>query len=466
MQPLVRRALCVLAFAATAAPAAGLRAQTYRVPEEPYPQAAYPLPAYQQPAPAYPPPPAAAPQPAALDEVVLTTGTVFTGTIVAQVPGSHVILQRPDGTQINLSWGQIAKINAAPRQAPPAPVYYPPPAPAPAPAPQYYSPPPQPQQPAGEPVVVTLVTGTVISGRLVGQVPGQSIVVERADGVRVNLPLEQVQSVNGAPPGAPQGATQWGLSGGGAALGYRTTLDDAEAKRQAWLRRGGAIMSYDVRAVGTVVVLPTMHLDPGGACGLDPAAVQQYAAQYAPKGLSAKDIRPVGGGGGAGIRAGLVYFSPPEPGHGGSWVGLHMKPGLDFSALAMVTPELKISYAGGKCSGGDVTYRTDTSMAITIPADLGIDFGLGGFNDQGRWRGVVLGLSYVPSYNYFKSGGGDWAGSLNYVGFGLNLDFTSLEAALERQASEAHFRIVLFLLPAIQDGWPWIFTLSLGAVWY
>lgn len=73
---------------------------------------------------------------------------------------------------------------------------------------------------------------------------------------------------------------------------------------------------------------------------------------------------------------------------------------------------------------------------------------------------------YAPSYNYIKAGDGGWAGSLNHVGFAPNLDITSLEAAIEKQASEAHFHVVLFVLPAIKDGWPWIFSLSLGAVWY
>ena len=52
------------------------------------------------------------------------------------------------------------------------------------------------------------------------------------------------------------------------------------------------------------------------------------------------------------------------------------------------------------------------------------------------------------------------------AGFEVSLDVATLSGAVDRLAQEAHFRIAGFVMPPVNDGAPWVGTLSMGAVWY
>ena len=93
----------------------------------------------------------------------------------------------------------------------------------------------------------------------------------------------------------------------GAALDMRSgiglevggTFDDAEAKRRAWKERGGGIVSYEVRAQLSGILMPERDLPCVSPKG-----------RLAPTGGAGQGG---GGGGGASVRVSCLYMSSPNP---------------------------------------------------------------------------------------------------------------------------------------------------------
>lgn len=52
------------------------------------------------------------------DEVDLVDGSVLHGRVTAQVPGSYVVVQSPDGKSDTIAWGQVKRVSAAGPQPP------------------------------------------------------------------------------------------------------------------------------------------------------------------------------------------------------------------------------------------------------------------------------------------------------------------------------------------------------------
>jgi hypothetical protein len=215
----------------------------------------------------------------------------------------------------------------------------------------------------------------------------------------------------------------------GVELTQRLSSEDA---RQAWLKRGGSLISYALSGAVTAMYLP--QLDARGA-GL-----------------------------GASFSVGLLNLSPPDiDKHEKNFFGYRLGLGAQLSAF-------QLSYYLKKptLSGTTVTYTLDQqsvgSQQLLIPGYIGIQGGLGNFDSLSQWSGWTFAIDWAPSYQLQlnPSGGG---GNFNYLGFNLDIQHGSMHAALQKVAAEAQFKISFFMLPPIGD-LPFFATIGLGAVWY
>jgi hypothetical protein len=315
---------------------------------------------------------------------------------------------------------------------------------------------------------VILRSGTVVDGRVTDQKEGDFVVIHASDGTTRTIAWSNVEQVVLAAGGSGDDddtKTTFGRH----SLAVEGTFKNAEAKRQAWLKAGGALASYDIRLNATGILLPKQSypspIVPGTPCETSNG---QFASQPAPTSNGTPGSSG-GGGGGLGGRIGLLYFKPPSPEAAFSgWWGFHAVSGLDFSAMGISLFEGFTATPGPpQCATGEKLLRTTTGFySLAVPLDLGFNLGLGGFGDASSWTGLVLGLSYAPSYQVSGGfSGGSPSGNFNAAGFEVNFDYTSLRATMERYAQRAHFRFTAFLLPPVGNI-PLVGTLGFGAVWY
>jgi hypothetical protein len=196
---------------------------------------------------------------------------------------------------------------------------------------------------------------------------------------------------------------------GGIRVEWSMTLESAEAKRQAWAKRGGNIMSFRAQAQGIFIKMG--------------------------------DI--TGGGGGAG---GMVHF-------------LRMRPPLPNER-----PNFVIGMAGVGVSANAMRMMGTTFSTFQIPLELGVGIGLGKFRDGGKWKGVGLSASYKPTIDIMVFDGNADA-NFNYLGFEIGADIVTLDSFVEKYAERAHIRVSGFFLPPVSD-LPLVLMLGAGAVWY
>ena len=325
---------------------------------------------------------------------------------------------------------------------------------------------PRPPPAAGRagPDAVILHDGTRIEGEVLRQEPGRYVVVRDVTGQQTIAWSDVKRVLIADAPGRQRGAA--GVQLGGAGLGVSGALEDAEARRQAWKKRGGSLASYEVRLNATGVLFPeitvpstpVMCTAAGG--GLTTVSVPETKATAG------------GAGGGAGVRMGVFHLSPPEPGKGSGWTAFRFASGVDFSYVYSRYPIGLDAPQGRPCSevsGREIPVKFDSTsmLQLNIPANIGVHFGLGGFGGGEKWSGLVVGIAYAPSYTYTKvAEASEGEGHFNYLGAELTLDITTLEAVLDKMATAAHFRMALFVLPPLKSDWPWVVTGGLGAVWY
>lgn len=69
------------------------------------------------------------------DEVDLVDGSVLHGRVTAQVPGSYVLVQTPDGKTQSITWSQVKRVSASVAPTTSVPASPPAPVPSPSPAP-------------------------------------------------------------------------------------------------------------------------------------------------------------------------------------------------------------------------------------------------------------------------------------------------------------------------------------------
>jgi len=316
--------------------------------------------------------------------------------------------------------------------------------------------------PTAGPDLVLLRDGTRLSGRVLRQEPGQYVLIQTAQGQQT-VPWQEVSRVILAreSEAGPQPEI-----GRGIGFGVGGTFADAEAKRRAWKKRGGALTSYEVRANVTGILFPNQTV---------PATpFLCYNNGYPSTGaVPPSETSAGGGGGGLGARAGVFYLSPPDPSKGGaSFTAFRVTSGVDISYLYFAFPAGYDVQQGASCAAvsgqqANIRYESSSLMQLNVPLNLGVHFGLGGFGAGSSWSGLVVGLAYSPSYSYTKvKDATEGQGNMNWAGAELTVDVTTLEALLDEQAKEAHFRVAVFLLPPLKDGWPWLLTAGGGAVWY
>jgi hypothetical protein len=352
-----------------------------------------------------PPSPPAAPAPSE-DVVLLKDGTQMRGTIVRQEPGQYVVLRTTDGREVTLSWDDVRRVERG-SAGPVAPA--PPIAPAPTPAPT-------PPAPAPAPA-----------------------------------PAPQASAAPAESGSKPAGAI--GVS-------HEVEFKEAEARRQAWLARGGGIVGYEVRGYGMFVLLPPVTLKYGTNI-VNPITGGSSD-------LEDREERGIGGGGGIGGRIAFMSLSLPDPSLGGTWTALRVATGVDFSYAYIGFPIQTVAvntYPDGSVATGYGTEYEGTSLLlINVPLQLGGMIGLGSF-DGAEWRGIALGASWTPAYSYVKPGEGDGSGDFNYAGFEISLDILGKDGPLAASAPRAHGKVFAFLLPPVGD-LPLVATFGGGAVWY
>jgi len=295
---------------------------------------------------------------APVDTVLLTDGTSVAGHVVQQQAGSFVTIRLASGEERTISWARVGEVKLAPRPASDAT-----PAPVPAPVPS--------------------ASATTPAPPSEDTAPWKPLVTQRDNGIA--------------------------LDAGG-------TLDDAEKKRLDWKKRGGALVSYEIRGDATYL---------------------------SGQGLS-------GYGAGAGGRLALFYMSPPDQAGGSTtWYAFRLGVGYDWSYY-------HVSAAG----------TSSSLQTAQLPFALGGHVGLGGFGDAESWSGVVLGVSWAPAFSSSKVSGESPTGQFNYAGAELSLDFTSLDAIADTYGKKAHWRVSAFILPPVTSSKLFLATFGIGAVWY
>jgi hypothetical protein len=204
---------------------------------------------------------------------------------------------------------------------------------------------------------------------------------------------------------------------GGLKIEHRVVLKEAEAVRQAWKKRGGFLGSMEAVAGLTIG---------GGSAG--PCDIGIFGFNLM-------------------VKRGALAMSPPVIHEKKIWTAFRFGAGAGFQYNSRTT------------SCGSIESDSETAQ-MQIPVYLGFQLGLGGFGDDGEWRGAVLGLDYQPSVTIPFTEGDI---SFNEWGVNFTLDFVSLEAALDAIATEAHFRITGSVLPL---GDLISATISIGVVTY
>jgi hypothetical protein len=338
---------------------------------------------------------------------------------------------------------------------------------------------PSPRSDATSGDVVVLRDGSRIGGTLIRQEPGKFVVIRQPDGREITLSWDDVKRVEAAaptvapapapavPPAGPQGPvrgpegtqTQTQLEGGGLGLSSRTTFAEAEAKRQAWLKRGGGIVSFAVRGQGFFMMTKPFDLPYGDSV----------------TGIEQRGYRGYGGGGGAGFRVNFMNLNLPDPAAGNSWSAFKVGTGIDLAFAYIGFPVPKIETSTSYTTVGNTTvpsvavsygthYEGTSVMQLNVPLNLGYQWGIGSF-DGAQWRGVSLGVSYAPSLNVTKVKDGDPTTGFNYAGAELSLQILDKNGPLAADATEAHGEIFVFVLPPVGD-LPLLVNVGGGAVWY
>ena len=273
------------------------------------------------------------------------------------------------------------------------------------------------------------------------------------------VPEDPVPSPEAAPAGgtpAPGGQQSGVEAGGYLGPGRPLTEElDPTTQKEAWIKRTGALASYEVRAFVTGLLVPNVAFS-----DVNPATEEVETGRADQLGI----------GGGLGFRAGMMYVSLPDPGsESGALTGFRVGVGLDGSVLYSKPPR-GFTYRGDSESvTGRAVDRVDKAYFYpTASAQLGFHVGFGKYRTPSIWRGMVLGLAYSPAYvlsleigkTEFEDHG------FNYGGFELTLDVVSIEAGLDNLKPEMQIRLFALVLPKVSDDLPWLTSLGVGAVWY
>jgi hypothetical protein len=238
--------------------------------------------------------------------------------------------------------------------------------------------------------------------------------------------------------------------------GVQTEEEEAigpAAIRERWQARGGLRVSYEVRAMGTGLLLPdTPYQDVHPISG----AVER-----------GKDDT-FGVGGGIGVRLSLMYLPLSQPHKGGdTWAAFRVGVGVDGNVLYYRTPigyDYKMDFSTLRSK--DTEYDDQAWLYGVVPMQLGFHVGFGKYRSDTVWRGTGIGLAYSPAFIYALEIGktvGDV--DFNYGGIEASIDIIMIEANREG-SSDMQIRLAAMLLPRVRDSLPWLVSAGIGVVWY
>lgn len=266
------------------------------------------------------------------------------------------------------------------------------------------------------------------------------------------------------PPRSPEGdggeqePTRGRPASGGAVSRSEGALEEARPELsldERWSARGGLRPS-----LGAIVVA-TAHHDPEWEFSdTEQRSQQRYDG-----------VGPANGiGGGVGVRVGFMYLSLPDPTtKSGSFAAFRMNAGADANVLFHRRPsEYEFSYDPSGAVIGKAKQEENKGIFVAnVPLEVGLGVGFGRYRSETIWRGVIVGLMYVPTYTYTLEIGEDGGGGrFNFAGVGAWLDITALEASDDASRSDVNIRLTAHVLPRVTAEHPWIASAGIGAVWY
>lgn len=239
--------------------------------------------------------------------------------------------------------------------------------------------------------------------------------------------------------------------------------NQSNSVREEWLRKGGHVRYSSAMLTGTYFRL---DLSKSGL-----------------KLPSNKTSAVTGYGGGYSVSTNSINLKIPEFTTGVSkWSSFNWGIGLDVIIYGFKLPTVKTVLSP---SSSMTMEMSAVSMSMRIVGNIGWTIAQGKFIDEGTWKGVALTLKYRPSFDFTYTGvttkttitptnpyisngtntssSGD--GQLNAGGFGLDLDFTSFSAKMEKLAPKPKSKISFFVLPPVGKN-PLFISLSYGITFY
>lgn len=229
--------------------------------------------------------------------------------------------------------------------------------------------------------------------------------------------------------------------------------DSPEGRRLAWENRGGARVSYGVRALLTGLYVPNSAF-----ADTDPVSNQ----------LDVGEGNTFGIGGGLGVQVAMMYLPVPEPVAGGSnFAAFRLGVGAELNGLYVRRPDgFKYRQENGVVLSKDKTFENVGYLYAYIPLQLGVHFMFGKHRSPTVWRGLGLGLTYSPTVIAALEIGQDQDKTetkFNYAGFEVSLDLVKIETG---EQANPNIRLGVLVLPKVSDDLPWLASGTIGAFWY
>lgn len=236
-----------------------------------------------------------------------------------------------------------------------------------------------------------------------------------------------------------------------------TAADDPKVRRRKWEERGGAKLALDARLNVTLL----------GQFGVDFTETEPNPETMMIESGSADRL---GIGGGVGVRLALMYLPLPDPAtQSGFFAAFRLGVGAD-PGLAWISNPVGFTYSGivGTGINSEVEREDVGAFVLQAPVQVGIHFGLGNYRTADQWRGLVLGLTYSPTFIYIVEIGGEGRSDnlFNYGGAEVSLDVTKLTLNDNELGTDPHVRMAVSFLPPIDDDFPMVLNATLGAAWY
>lgn len=204
-----------------------------------------------------------------------------------------------------------------------------------------------------------------------------------------------------------------------------TTDQDAQQRIDAWKRRGGSVGS------------------------------SMWGVGFSYMEYKDDQFTLIGNGFNGSFGFGGVSLNLPVSSSGnlGSWTATKYELGLEYSYF-----ETTATF------DGLLEETTSSYQQLTIPFNLGLGVGLGtgsGLN----WKGVALYANWSPSYQITMPEEGEGSETFNASGFTFDIEFTKLEAALDKLVKKPQTRLSVFVLPPADD-LPLFVSISIRQVVY